>query len=460
MRYSYEFKLMCVELYHSGSYPDIPEGANPDTLKRHIREWSGLVDLHGPEVLKHKVFNKVWTPEEKLELVLKVIAGIPRRKVAIEAGINSGMLYQWVYKYKSQGYNGLVESKKGRPTKESRMKKSTNPLPLTESEREELIRLRAENEYIKAENEVIKKTDRLEARKMGCATQGEKAAIIKDLREKGYQLKYLLKAMHMARSTYYFEISRNDVVAERNQEILEEIKSVFVENKRRYGVRRVHQELINRGYQVNHKRVQRLMHEAGLVGKRPKEKYHSYKGEVGKIADNIIDRDFSTTLPLQKRTTDVSQFNFSWGKCYISPVLDMNTNEIISYDLAMSPNLEQIKRMLNKAFEKFPSVEGLIFHSDQGWQYQHAYFRNALQEHGIIQSMSRKGNCYDNCIMETFFGRLKNEMYYGYEKNYSSFEEFSQAVEEYIDYYNNKRIQAKTKWMPPVQYRIASMCSA
>ncbi|MFR7630200.1 MAG: IS3 family transposase [Lachnospira eligens] len=277
---------------------------------------------------------------------------------------------------------------------------------------------------------------------------------------KGYQLKYLLKAMHMARSTYYFELSRNDVVAERNQEILEEIKSVFVENKRRYGVRRVHRELINRGYQVNHKRVQRLMHEAGLAGKRPKEKYHSYKGEVGKIADNIIDRDFSTTAPLQKWTTDVSQFNFSWGKCYISPVLDMNTNEIISYDLSMSPNLEQIERMLNKAFEKFPSLEGLIFHSDQGWQYQHAYFRNTLQEHGIIQSMSRKGNCYDNCIMETFFGRLKNEMYYGYEKDYSSFEEFSQAVEEYIDYYNNKRIQVKTKWMPPVQYRIASMCSA
>ena len=114
---------------------------------------------------------------------------------------------------------------------------------------------------------------------------------------------------------------------------------------------------------------------------------------------------------------------------------------------------------IKKAFEKFPSVEGLIFHSDQGWQYQHAYFRNALLKHGIIQSMSRKGNCYDNCIMETFFGRMKNEMHYGYEKEYSSVEEFSKAVEEYIDYYNNKRIRAKTKWMPPVQYRIASMCS-
>ena len=148
MRYSYEFKLMCVELYHLGSYPDIPEGLNPDTLKSQIREWSRMVDLHGPEVLKHRVFNKLWTPEEKLELVSKVIAGIPSKKVAIEAGISTGMLYQWVHKYKLQGYNGLVESKKGRPAKEPRMKKSTNPLPLTESEREELIRLETNRRYI------------------------------------------------------------------------------------------------------------------------------------------------------------------------------------------------------------------------------------------------------------------------------------------------------------------------
>ena len=264
----------------------------------------------------------------------------------------------------------------------------------------------------------------------------------------------------MAKSTYYFELNKKDAVAERNQELLKEIARIFEENKRRYGVRRVHQELINRGRQINHKRVQRLMHKAGLVGKRPKEKYHSYKGEIGKIADNIIDRDFGTTAPLQKWTTDVSQFNFSWGKCYISPILDMNTNEIIAYDLSTTPNLAQISRMLDRAFEKFPNVEGLIFHSDQGWQYQHAYFRKVLKDHKIIQSMSRKGNCYDNCIMETFFGRLKNEMYYCYEKDYSSFEEFSKAIAEYIDYYNNKRIQAKTKWMPPVKYRIASMCSA
>ena len=265
--------------------------------------------------------------------------------------------------------------------------------------------------------------------------------------------------MKMARSTYYYEIKKVDAVKERNQTLMAEIQAIFSKHKERYGVRRVHKELINKGYEVNHKRVQRLMHDMNLFGKRPKEKYHSYKGETGEAADNVINRDFSTTAPLQKWTTDVSQFSFPWGKCYISPILDMNTNEVIAYDLSLNPNLEQIRRMLDRAFEKFPSVKGLIFHSDQGWQYRHAYFRNILKEHGIIQSMSRKGNCYDNCIMETFFGRLKNEMFYGCEKDYTSFDCFASAIQEYIDYYNNERIQAKTKWMPPVKFRETSICT-
>ena len=152
---------------------------------------------------------------------------------------------------------------------------------------------------------------------MGCATRGEKAAIIKELVDKKYKLKYLLKAVGMARSTYYYEL---DVIAIRNKPILKEIKMIFAENKGIYGVRRVYNELINRGFKINHKRVQRLMNKAGLKGKCPKEKYHSYKGTVGKVADNIINRDFSTTAPLQKWTTDVSQFKFPWGKCYFSPI--------------------------------------------------------------------------------------------------------------------------------------------
>ena len=199
------------------------------------------------------------------------------------------------------------------------------------------------------------------------------------------------------------------------------------------------------------------MHEMKLFGRRPKEKYHSYKGCIGKVADNIVNRNFTADEPFKKWTTDVSQFKFSWGKCYISPILDMCTNEIISYDLSLSPNLKQISNMLTKAFNQFSELDGLIMHSDQGWQYQHEYFRTALKKHNIVQSMSRKGNCFDNSIMETFFGRLKNELYYGHEKDYDSFEEFSKAIDEYIYYYNNERIQAKTKWMPPTKYRKASM---
>ena len=182
------------------------------------------------------------------------------------------------------------------------------------------------------------------------------------------------------------------------------------------------------GYSVNHKKVQRLMKKMGLKGKRPKEKYHSYKGEVGKVADNIINRNFKASKPDEKWTTDVSQFNLPFGKCYLSPILDMYTNEIISFDLSLHPNYEQIANMLDKAFEDHPDIKGLIFHSDQGWQYQMKEYREALKDKGIIQSMSRKGNCIDNCIMETFFGRMKNEMFYGYENQYRTFEQFYQAV--------------------------------
>ena len=134
----------------------------------------------------------------------------------------------------------------------------------------------------------------------------------------------------------------------------------------------------------------------------------------------------------------------------------MYNNEIIAYDLSMHPTFTQTMRMLKKAFLAYPDVKKLIFHSDQGWQYQMKQYRDELNQRGIVQSMSRKGNCLDNSVMETFFGRLKNEMFYGFERSFTSFEEFSKAIDDYIDYYNNKRIQKKTNWMSPVAFRCAS----
>lgn len=212
----------------------------------------------------------------------------------------------------------------------------------------------------------------------------------------------------------------------------------------------------SKGYTINHKTVQKLMRTLDLKGKQRKnEKYHSYKGEVGKIADNLLKRDFKSKKPFEKLTTDVTQFKVLDEKVYLSPVMDLFNREIVSYSISLSPNLNQIREMLNGLFEKLPESATPIFHSDQGWQYQHAEYQRLLAEHNIIQSMSRKGNCMDNGAMENFFGRLKVEMFYG--EKFESVNAFIDELKKYIDYYNNERISLKLKGMSPVQYRTHSL---
>ena len=184
MRYSYEFKIKCIELYRKGLWPETPKGVKEASFRNKIREWSRIEIACGTEALRHKYQNKVWTAEERYALVAKVIAGQSYTSVAIEAGIDSGQLYQWVRKYKELGYNGLVNMKKGRPCKEPQMKKKTSPTPLTESEREELIRLRAEIEYIKAENEVIKKEIALRHEKWAAELKAKKQRSSRNLENK------------------------------------------------------------------------------------------------------------------------------------------------------------------------------------------------------------------------------------------------------------------------------------
>ena len=165
MRYSYEFKRKCIELYREGCWPDTPEGIKEANFRSKVRQWVRIEEACGPEALRHKNQNKIWTAEERYTLVAQVIAGQSCQSVAFAAGINDGMLYQWVRKYKKLGYNGLVNMKKGRPCKEPQMKKKTSPIPLTESEREELIRLRAETEYLRTELAVRKKLEALRREK-------------------------------------------------------------------------------------------------------------------------------------------------------------------------------------------------------------------------------------------------------------------------------------------------------
>lgn len=189
--------------------------------------------------------------------------------------------------------------------------------------------------------------------------------------------------------------------------------------------------------------------------KRNKRKYSSYKGTVGKIADNLINREFEADRPNEKWYTDVTEFNLRGEKVYLSPILDGFNQEVISYNISKSPNLEQIYDMLNKAFDN-KDLFGLIFHSDQGWQYQHQSYQQRLKNKGIKQSMSRKGNSMDNGLMENFFGILKTEMFYGQEDKYKSLNELIKAIDEYIYYYNYDRIKVKLKGLSPVNFRLQS----
>ena len=222
----------------------------------------------------------------------------------------------------------------------------------------------------------------------------------------------LLAIKGMARATYYYNIK---VRIDKYADLRKEIARIFEKNKGRYGYRRVYLQLREEGYDINHKTVAKLMNEMGLYARKPKLRYHSYKGEVGKIAPNVLQRDFDADAPNRKWTTDVTQVDIRGKKCYLSPILDMWNGEVISYVIS-----------------------------------DHTRYQYLLREHGIIQSMSRKGNCLDNAMMENFFGLMKTELLYP--NRWEDIEDFKAALKEYIRYYNNERIKLKLK-MSPVQYR-------
>ena len=200
------------------------------------------------------------------------------------------------------------------------------------------------------------------------------------------------------------------------------------------------------------------MKKLGLICRVRMKKYRSYKGEVGKIADNELKREFHAEKPNQKWVTDVTQFRLFGQKLYLSPILDLYSGDIVSYTISDSPNLEMVTSMLEQAFRELPDNTGLILHSDQGWHYQHKQYRQMLAEKGIRQSMSRKGNCYDNSVMENFFGHLKSELLYLQE--FDSLEHFKAELIDYIDYYNNRRIKARLKGLPPALHRQQALLAA
>lgn len=264
----------------------------------------------------------------------------------------------------------------------------------------------------------------------------------------------LLALGNLSRSTYYYYCKKSSR-PDKYGTIKELIKLIFERNKGYYGYRRICAALRQCGCRINHKTIQRLMKTMNLHGKQKKSRYRSYKGTVGKIAPNILNRHFYSQKPFEKLVTDVTEFKVCNEKVYLSPVMDLFNREIVAHSISRRPSFAQTQEMLDRLFEKLPPDAMPVLHSDQGWQYQMSEYRERLVQHKITQSMSRKGNCLDNSAMENFFGRLKTEMFLG--ENFVSVEDFIKKLEEYICYFNNERISLTLKGMSPVEYRTHSV---
>ena len=270
-----------------------------------------------------------------------------------------------------------------------------------------------------------------------------------ELRHK-FDLDLLLNQTNMARSSYYYHEKRIQLT-DKYQSVKELIKQIYHHHKGRFGYRRITLKINQKGILINHKTVLKLMKILGLKSVIRIKKYKSYKGELGKIAPNILNRNFKAISPNQKWATDITEFNVLGKKLYLSPIIDLFNGEIISYELSERANFDQIIAMLKKSFKRITNQTNLILHSDQGWQYQMKQYQTILKDKGIIQSMSRKGNCLDNAIIENFFGILKSELFYL--KQYKSITQLKHEIKEYIIYYNNDRIKQNLKGMSPIQYR-------
>lgn len=270
-------------------------------------------------------------------------------------------------------------------------------------------------------------------------------------------MKYLLQAAQMSRSTYYYHVQAFEH-EDKHSVLKHHISTIYHQHKGRYGYRRITYALRHLGMVVNHKCVLHLMQLMGLKSRIRAVKYRSYKGQVGKIADNLLNRQFQADQPNQKWATDVTQFNVCGEKLYLSPIIDLFNGEIIAFQTQRRPQYGLVKDMLKQALSRLKPGEKPIVHSDQGWQYQMRHYQQTLKQHGLTQSMSRKGNCLDNAVIESFFGILKSECFYG--QTFKSVEELEKTVKDYIHYYNHERIKVKLKGLTPVQYRNQSLLSA
>jgi len=407
-----------------------------------------LINLYkkfGSEVFLNRE-NIVYYRDTKLLAISRVLSGNESlRSVALDLGLpDPTILGGWMKVYKLKGESGVQDTY---PRKNYVLK----------DERAKLIvdkKLAEENERLKAEIEYLKKSHSLTQRLEG-VTSREKALIVTELR-KTFRLEVLLEISKMASSVYYYHVSEEKPKVDKYIEIKEMIDYLYIDkHKKRMGYQRIHTELTKFGYHIGKNKVNEIMRTKGYLRLRKTKwrKYNSYEGDVGGTKINEMNQNFMTSQPYEKAGTDISLFSLDEESVYLSPIIDFNSREVLSYVAGQDAKMDKILTMLNQLEQTHgDKIKGMMMQSDQGVQYQNSRYREKLDQLGIIQSMSRKGNCLDNSPTENFFGRMKMEMWYGHEDEYKSVDELLAAIDEYIEYYNTTRIVSKLK-MSPLDYR-------
>jgi putative transposase len=272
---------------------------------------------------------------------------------------------------------------------------------------------------------------------------------VQELRQE-YPLPGLLKTASLARSSYYYQLNLLQL-GDKYASLKTRIRWIFQRHRGRYGYRRITAVIRREGTIVNHKTVQRLMGQLGLKSLVRVKKYRAYQGEIGRAAPNVLERQFTAKRPNEKWVTDVTEFSVGGQKLYLSPVLDLYNGEIVAFETAKRPLFTMIGAMLRRAFARLGPHDRPILHSDQGWQYRMSVYHEALQQRVVTQSMSRRGNCLDNAVMESFFGTLKSEFYHL--NKFRDLDELQAGLRRYIHYYNHDRIKLKLGGLSPVEYR-------
>lgn len=401
-----------------------------------------------------------YTQKQKEEAVISLcLRNKPAKEIADDFGVPRGTLYTWKRQFLNEGSKQTVtkktNSKKSNKTKEELvdtedlLKQKMLLTGKVDKLQQEIFRLELERDILKTAAELIKKEKGVNLETL---SNREKAIVINALRDKA-PLKDLLEILNIAKSSYHYQVIALNKT-DKYHEIRKRIKKVFNESSKTYGYRRVHSSIKSSGTIISEKVVRRVMKEEKLIVPVIRRKrFNSYKGEISPEVENIINRDFKAEKPNLKWLTDITEFSIPAGKIYLSPIIDCFDGLPVSWTIGTSPNAELVNKMLDNAITILKDNERPIVHSDRGSHYRWPGWIERMEKAKLTRSMSKKGCSPDNAACEGFFGRLKNEIFYGRSWIGVTIDQFIDKLNEYITWYAEKRIKISLGGMSPLDYR-------